>query len=124
MRLDYLLVLVGCASAQPASPAPQTVLAILRQYPGGILTDDRIIYNLGDVTYRISYAVQTTPEAVVAYYDPLLQKLGMEQNPSRGPTMDGLPVDYFWMFYGCPYHGVQITTGKQLQLTYTSGPCL
>jgi len=107
-----------------ASPDPQTVLAILRQYPGGTRIEDRILTQDGDVAYRISFAVQTTPTAAIAYYDPLLRSLSMEKNPSIGPTSDDLPVDYFWMYYGCPYHGVQITTTAQkLQITYGYGPC-
>lgn len=124
--LLIVVILTACVQSKPRSSEPQAVLAILRQYPGGMLIEDKILESEGDVTYRISHGVQTTSEAVIAHYNPLLQILGMEENPSRGPTptFDSLPVDYLWMYYGCPYHAVAITTTTQkLQITYTTGPC-
>ena len=124
--LLIVVSLTACVQSKTRSPDPQAVLTILRQYPSGTLVEDKILEDRGDVTYRISHDVQTTSEAVIAYYNPLLQTLGMEENPSRGPTptFDNLPVDYLWMYYGCPYHAVAITTTTQkLQITYTTGPC-
>jgi len=118
------ILLTACVQSKPPSPEPQVVLAILRQYPGGTLIEERILENNGDVTYRISFAVQTTPDAAIANYAPLFRAIGMKENPSRGPTLDDLQVDYRWTYYGCPYHEVAMTTTVQkLQLTYTYGPC-
>jgi hypothetical protein len=124
IALLTMALITSCGQSKPLSPDPQAVLAVLRQYPGGTRIEDRILQQEGDVMYRISFAVQTTSTAAIAYYDPLLRTLGMEKNPSIGPTRDDLPVDYFWMYYGCPYPAVQITTTAQkLQITYGYGPC-
>jgi len=119
-----LVLFTACGQSKPRSPEPEAVLAILRHYPGGARIEDRIVKNDLDIMYRISFSVQTTPTQAIAYYAPLLQTLGLEENPSRGPTFDDLPVDYYWHYYGCPFHAVAMTTTAQkLLLTYTYGPC-
>jgi hypothetical protein len=118
------MLLIACGQSKPASPDPQKVLGILRQYPSGTLVEDHILDQTYDTSYRLAFAVKTTPEEAIRYYTPLLQNLGMEENPSRGPTSDNLHVDYRWYYYGCPFHSVTITTSAQkLQLTYVTGDC-
>jgi hypothetical protein len=118
------LMLSACAQAKPASPDPQSVLAILRAYPGGTLSEDRIMKEGLDVSYRVSHIVRTTTETAVAYYDAPLRRLGLEESPYRGLTSDDLRVDYTWYYYGCPFHSLTMsTTAERLTLTYTYGPC-
>jgi len=122
------VLLTACTSPYSThpSPDPQDVLTILRHYPGGTKTEDRILYsNGGDTTYRISFTVQTTSDAAISYYRPLLSAVGIDPNPSRSPTRDDHPVNYRWLSTSCPYHAVAIgVTTERLEVTYTYGPCI
>ena len=122
--LLIVMLLVACNQSKPPSPDPQAVLEILRQYPGGTLVEDRMPKNEGDFEYLLSFATQTTLEAAVAHYDPLLRTLGMEGYTPQGAIRNNFPVDYLWRYSGCPYHGVELSiTSGSLQITYGYGPC-
>jgi len=109
-------------SVTKPSPEPQAVLAILRQYPGGIITSDQEDTSGADTAIDIIFDVQTTPEAAIAYYDPLLKGIGLERNPNKR-SIGGQPADQAWSG-GCPWHYVAIATmANTLAIHYGYGGC-
>ena len=125
LALMISFLITSCTQSSQPAPNPQTVLAILRQYPGGVLTDNQLLKGAGDVEYLISFDIQTTPAAVITYYEPLLQPLHIEGYAPQGAIRNNVPVDYEWRYKGCPYHVIEMSvTLHKVYLSYGYGPCI
>ncbi|GEM_PF-1497728 len=125
-----VLLLSACTGLlQPQAttplPDPQKVIAILHQYPGGTILNERSFENGGDPAIQIVFQIQTTKEAAIAYYDPLFKGIGFKQTSSTAPLDGGRSVDQAWSSgASCPFHYVTIaTTASRLEVTYVHGPC-
>lgn len=129
IQLIHILIisflLHACGQAKPPPPLPSEVLAVLRHYPNGILIKDTI-QEYDDTMYKITFRVQTTVEAARTYYDAPLQTLHLKGQPGNPDTITqaNLPLDYEWVYDGCPFHGVDLSvTATELHLIYSTGLC-
>lgn len=123
-------IVVSCTVAKPLSPQPTQVLAVLRHYPGAMLVKDDYRQQIsGAEQYSLVYTIQTTVEDAVAYYEPRLTALGIHTRLSQPSSRDmitseGLPVDHWWWFDGCPLHSITLSlAGSALHLMYSTGAC-
>lgn len=135
-RYSFLILILintfmgACSSSKPPSPTTQQVLTILQQYSSGLPAIDEHERQIsGEERYRIIYNVHTTVKEAVSYYESQLHTLGIEtrlSSPSSRDmiTFEGLPVDHWWWYDGCPLHSISLSiTDSSLHLIYSTGRC-